>query len=255
MVFPQLPLTVTHAAFEPASSLISRLAARNGADSVQQFCGDIAFPLDALFRGEAIAVTQLAQLAGCDAASLQKLSIRHLGRSYFRLRDEIATTHTLHRTQVRVCPICIRNEAPSAALAWRVPRRLQWKFLSIRSCPQHRCALVSLPPEKFTKDGRDFTAQIRKHFDWIARQKPVRAESNEFEDYLTTRLLKGRGDAWIDELELNVVSRACEILGLLIGVGSEAKLTGHTQTEWARFGQQGYAGHCQVVGPIVVDPI
>jgi hypothetical protein len=83
--FPQLPLTVAHAACEPATSLLSRLAARNGAVSMQRFCGDIAFPIDPLFRGEKVAIEQLAQLAGCDAAELEKMSIRHLGKVHFRL--------------------------------------------------------------------------------------------------------------------------------------------------------------------------
>ncbi|MBL3565526.1 TniQ family protein, partial [Rhodovulum sulfidophilum] len=116
-----------HAAFEPASSLLSRLAARNGAGSAQRFCGDIAFPIDPLFRGEKVAVEQLGQLAGCDLSALERVSIRHLGKGHFRLRDEFASFQSFQRTRIRVCPECIRSEMPSAAEPWRVPRRLQWK--------------------------------------------------------------------------------------------------------------------------------
>jgi len=238
--FPQLPLTVSHAAFEPASSLLSRLAARVGASSMQRFCGDIAFPIDPLFRGEKVAIGQLAQLAGCDAAALERVSVRHLGKGHFRLRDEFASLQSFQRLRVRVCPECVRAEAPSAAESWRVPRRLQWKFSSIRSCPEHGCMLVSLPPEKFSKDARDFSAQLRKHYGWILDQPMIPAGHSPFEQYLTDRILKGRGDRWIDRLELNVVSRACEVLGQRIAKGPDASLAGHREADWRGFGALGY---------------
>jgi hypothetical protein len=240
MVFRQLPLMVQHADFDPASSLLSRLAAKNGVHSVQQFCRDIAFPIEPLFRGEPVAVQQLAQLAGCDVAGLERVSIRYLGRGHFRLREEIVTTHTLHRSRVRVCPECVRRDVPAAVEAWRLPRRLQWKFVSVRTCPEHGCMLLSLPPEKFTKDGKDFTVQIRKHFDWILSQRSIPNEHSAFECYLIERVLQGRGDDWIDSLELNVASRACEVLGLLLTKGAEAKLSGHTEKDWAIYGAVGY---------------
>ncbi|MCA0851042.1 TniQ family protein [Salipiger thiooxidans] len=238
--FPQLPLTVQHAAFEPASSLLSRLAARGGASSMQRFCGDIAFPIDPLFRGEGIAIEQLAQLAGCDAAALEWVSVRHLGKGHFRLRDEFASLQSFQRLRVRVCPECVRAESPSAAESWRVPRRLQWKFSSIRSCPEHGCMLVNLPPEKFSKDARDFSAQLRKHYGWILDQRMIPAELSPFEQYLSDRILKGRGDRWIDRLELNVVSRACEVLGLRIAKGPDASLAGHIEADWMSFAAMGY---------------
>lgn len=240
MNFPQLPLRVSHSVCEPATSLLSRLAARNGANSMQRFCGDIAFPIDPLFRGEKVAIGQLAQLAGCDVATLERVSIRHLGSGHFRLRDEFASLQSFQRARIRVCPECIRAEMPSAAESWRVPRRLQWKFSSIRSCSEHGCMLVCLPTEKFYKDAKDFAAQLRKHHAWILNQSAVQANNSSFEAYLTDRILSGRGELWIDRLELNVASRACEVLGLRIAMGSETVLTGHSESDWMDYGAIGY---------------
>lgn len=100
--------------------------------------------------------------------------------------------------------------------------------------------LVSLPPEKFSKDARDYSAQLRKHYGWILDQPMVPAELSPFEQYLTDRILKGRGDRWIDRLELNVVSRACEVLGLRIAKGPDASLAGHREADWRSFGAWGY---------------
>ncbi|MBQ2262447.1 MAG: TniQ family protein [Loktanella sp.] len=231
---------MSHAACEPASSLLSRLAARNGAISMQRFCGDIAFPIDPLFRGEKVAIEQLAQLAGCDVGALERVSIRHLGKGHFRLREEFASLQSFQRTRIRVCPECIRSVMASATESWRVPRRLQWKFSSIRSCPEHGSMLICLPPEKFHKDARDFAAQLQKHHDWILDQPVVQANSSPFEAYLTNRILSGRGDRWIDRLELNVASRACEVLGLRIAKGPDAALAGHSEPDWMNYGVLGY---------------
>ncbi|EEX13769.1 hypothetical protein CSE45_0244 [Citreicella sp. SE45] len=100
--------------------------------------------------------------------------------------------------------------------------------------------LVNLPPEKFSKDARDFSAQLRKHYGWILDQPMIPAEHSPLEQYLTDRILKGRGDRWIDRLELNVVSRACEVLGLRIAKGPDASLAGHREAEWMSFGAMGY---------------
>ncbi|WP_378948398.1 TniQ family protein [Paracoccus sp. R86501] len=231
---------MSHAGFEPASSLLSRLAARNGARSMLQFCGDIAFPVDPLFRGEKVAIEQLAQLAGCDAAALGRVSIRYLSNGHFRLRDEFASLQSFQRARVRVCPECVRAAVPSAAEAWRLPRRLHWKFSSIRSCADHECMLVCLPAEKFYKDAKDFAAQLRKYHGWILDQPVAQANASPFELDLTNRILNGRGERWFDRLELNVASRACEVLGLRIAKGPLAALKGHSEAEWMTYGAQGY---------------
>ncbi len=100
--------------------------------------------------------------------------------------------------------------------------------------------LVTLPPEKFSKDARDFSAQLRKHYGWILDQPMIPAGHSPLEQYLTDRILKRRGDRWIDRLELNVVSRACEVLGLRITKGPDASLAGHREADWMSFGASGY---------------
>lgn len=124
--FTPLPLTVPHHPLEPATSLISRLAARNGVASVTDFCRDIGFPYKALVRGDRNAIVQLARLAGCDADALCRVSVRNLGRIAMRLREEMATTHSLQRSKIRICPGCVRQHAPSEAEAWGAPQRLIW---------------------------------------------------------------------------------------------------------------------------------
>lgn len=100
--------------------------------------------------------------------------------------------------------------------------------------------LVCLPAEKFHKDARDFAAQLQEHHGWILYQQVVQATPSPFEAYLTNRILSERGDRWIDRLELNVASRACEVLGLRIAKGPDAALAGHSEPDWMNYGALGY---------------
>ncbi len=87
--------------------------------------------------------------------------------------------------------------------------------------------LVCLPAEKFYKDAKDFAAQLRKYHGWILDQPVAQASHSAFEMYLTNRILFERGERWIDRLELNVSSRACEVLGLRIAKGPDAAQKGY----------------------------
>ncbi len=183
---------------------------------------------------------QLADLTGCDAQDLASTSIRHEGRSAFRLRDEIATTHSLQRAKIRVCPECVRHYAMTADECWRAPRHVAWKFVSVRSCPEHDCTLINLPSAKHSRNRQDFTAQLRKHWDFLQSAVPTAQPTTPFEIWLFNRIMGRRGTGLIDRLELNVASRACEMLGLLLDRGPNAKRTGRSEQDWAQFAQSGF---------------
>ena len=240
MEYAPLPLTVTHHQLEPATSLISRLAARNGIWSVQGFCRDLRFPYAALVAGDIEAMRLLSQLGGCDADALAHSSIYNSGGNAFRLRDEVATTQSLHRSRIRVCPKCIRVDVDATHETWQAWRRVHWQFTSIRSCLTHHCELMLLPAEKLTLRGYDFSTQIRLHWPSIKQSSPGARTHTQFEKWLEARIDGKREASWFDQLELNVASRTCEILGLRLVEGPNAHLSGHSSSEWAKYADVGY---------------
>lgn len=122
--YDPLPLAVPHNTYEPATSLISRLAARNGVGSTLEFCQDVRFPYPDLIAGRDNALALLSQLAGCNEAVLKDASIRNLGRNSFRLRNEVATTQSLQRSKVRICPKCVQGDLSGTDEYWRAWRRI-----------------------------------------------------------------------------------------------------------------------------------
>lgn len=86
---------------------------------------------------------------------------------------------------------------------------------------------MALPAEPITLHGYDFTAQLRKNWQLIEQAEPVPQKHTALESYLCGRVSGERGEAWIDQLELNVASRACEVFGLLLAQGPDGKPRGH----------------------------
>lgn len=238
--YARLPVTVSHYPLEPATSFISRLAARNGILSVRGFCRDIRFPYSALVAGDLEAIKLLAQLGACDPDALAHASIGNVGGNAFRLRDEMATSQSLQRSRIRICPKCVHADVGPTQETWRAWRRVSWQFTSVRSCATHSCELMSLPVEKFTLGGYDFAAQMRLHWLKISQSAPKLCAPSVFENWLTKRIGGIRGQRWIDQLELNVASRACEVLGLRLLEGPCAALSGHDADDWARYADVGF---------------
>lgn len=238
--YARLPLTVTHHPMEPATSFISRLAARNGVTSVQEFCRDIRFPYSGLVAGDPYAIKLLSQLGVCGFDALMHASISNAGGNAFRLRDEVATSQSLQRSRIRVCPKCIQADVGDMQDIWRAWRRVSWQFTSVRSCAIHQCELIVLPAEKFTLRGYDFAAQMRLHWPEITQSVSKSCALSPFENWLTARIGRMRGKGWIDGLELNVTSRACEILGLRLVEGPNVALSGYDAAGWARYADVGY---------------
>lgn len=238
--YDPLPLSVPHHPMEPATSYISRLAARNGLKSVLEFCRDIRFPYSALVAGDHDAIKLLAQLSGCDADAFFHASIRNAGGNAFRLRNEMATAQSLQRSRIRICPSCVQEDVAESPDVWRAWRRVSWQFTSIRSCATHQCQLITLPAETSTLRGYDFAAQMRRYWPQFVQSVPQPGRPSSFEGWLTGRIGGARGDGWIDRLELNVATRACEVLGLRLLEGPSATLSGNHQGDWARYADAGH---------------
>ena len=235
-----LPLSVPYHEHEPATSFLSRIAALHGAVSVQDFAHDINFPYKDLICGEPHTFQHLALLGGCDVDQLIASSIRNLGRNTFRLRDEIATTQTMKRTHIRICPCCILKDTDSTEEIWRAWQRIHWQFVSVRICKLHGCSLITLPINSHANYGYDFAAQLRNHWHIVENTTPTSQAQTEFEVYLINRILGIKSNKYLDQLELNIVSHCCEALGFILTKGASANVGKSPDYEQANYGQLGF---------------
>lgn len=219
----RLARTVAQGDLEPPTSLASRLALRNGCPSVTSFCDDMGLDFGCILQGDDEEIDRLADLAGAEPEPLRGAAVRPLSRQVFDTRAGVLTVRSLVRSRIRVCPACLAEGW--AAQGTVPPRWLPWKLLSVRTCPHHARPLLTLPGAAFTMRGHDFARQVEIHKQRIhdAAQEEAHQAPSAFEALLVARLRTGPGPGWFDTLPLHVACRACDLLGLLLQQGPEAK--------------------------------
>lgn len=230
-----LPLTVSTAPGESASSFASRLAWRNGVPRLITFCSDVGIDYFRLVNGDPMEIERLAVLGGVDETILQDATPTLIEPGWFRLGKERIKFTGFIRTTVRICPKCVAETPDDMA----VMHHGLWQLSSIRTCAKHGCYLVSLPKPSSSNDSFDHIGLLRNNRpgeSQIADQDDL-----ELERYLMNRVRYGPGKSWLDRLPFHVAAQTCEMFGVLLTSGPKAQRAEVTDKEWSAAGTAGIA--------------
>ena len=190
----KLPVRTHHYPFEPVWSLLQRLAALNGYDSLVSFCND--FGLKFWDATTPSFVDILAALADVDPVPLLFASPTHNDGKDFRLGHEkvrwagsSAILYKLRR--VGVCPVCLANDRDNGVgrKDFRTYYRAWWSFPSLTNCPLHDVRMIHRSPADDTlldQTCHDPRRSGGPNFD-LSQVKPVAADAS-FERYVVGRL-------------------------------------------------------------------
>jgi len=129
---------------EPASSIVGRVAARNGASFVQDFCADMNASWRAVSVGEDSELSSMSELTGITLAELQRDTTCVRGHLTYEMNGQHLTRKTLNRGTLKVCPLCLLEDF---RLAGELGRhcRVEWLLSSYNVCHVHRTLMLSLP--------------------------------------------------------------------------------------------------------------
>jgi len=241
----KLSLTVPAHLGETATSLASRLAARNFQSNVRTFATDMGMAFPHIVEGQPDALDNLAILSGADREVLFKSSfIRGDGRSFW-LNGQRITAPNLRRQSFVCCPICMVQDMKAGLLdpAINAYGRAIWSIVQCRTCITHGVAHVKIgevPPPAMI---HDFTAAVRLHEGTIYRlaEEPVLRTASDFERNLVDRIGgKDRGSGWLDSLDFSVAVKACEVFGAVAEFGRTVNLKRLSGPQWAAAGAAGY---------------
>lgn len=225
---------------ETPTSFASRLAIRNMADSAPEFCLDMGLDWRALIRGDAAEIFRLADLAGVDGAILHRHAFHIVRRGHLCIGSEDVLSASLLRAQCRACLLCLMDRVAKFGFVGAF-RGADWQFVSIRTCECHDVPLYRLPGEPIPLKNYAFAYMVRNHWPLIedaARILP-RYPRSGLEDYLRRRLAGNRGDEWIDQMPLSIISRASETLGALLEFGSNITAKQISEQQWHKAGSVG----------------
>lgn len=230
----KLPLTVDLVAGESATSFGSRLARRNGVQRLITFCSDIGIDYFALANGDPQEVGRLAALGGVDAATLQDGTPQLVEPGWFVLGKERIKFTAFARTTLRICPACLA-EGPHLIHAAHMG---VWQLSSVRACTLHGFYLVALPKGK---NGND-TFDVMRMLEGYQPVQPCAANTTDLglQHYLCGRVQNGAGSNWLDQRPFHVAAQTCEMFGLLLTHGPDAKRDEIQPPDWAAAGTAGF---------------
>lgn len=234
---------------EPAAGYASRLAALNGVD-LRRLLGDMRIDADALARGDAGALDDLADLRGLGADGREALRrytpTRAPGDTIITLAGNRFPPGPARLSAMRVCPHCIAEdlagfEGPRRARPWS---RLEWTLEPIRSCARHGTLLLDVQPETTLRSGHDFSLAIALRvlpgLDRL-RDKAAPAPGTAFSSWFVARLdgILDPGN-WLDDAPLHAAAAFCEALGISVRFDPGTLRSTLGPGELARAAEEGY---------------
>lgn len=217
-----LALSLSPAPHETPSSYLSRLASRNGAESMMSFCLELGLDLRKIANGDTKAICELCELAGLDAEAFVATTVSQPTRSIYRVGGETFDLQTLNRTSIRVCPSCLKEQHKSSKDLWRKVHPLHWQIPQIVRCPIHNERLLKILDEKIGFERLDTSAAIAASWSFIEAANHSEQADN-FELYLYSRLKEGMGTTLCDELSIPSLWRIAEALGILLSYGTDMR--------------------------------
>lgn len=241
----RLALTLDWQPGEAPMSLISRVAAMNGAGLIQDFVRDMGLDWEKVCAGSVEQIGQMAALLRIDPHAFQYEMIATVPTGKCHFRGQVLDRGMVNRKSIRVCPECLFEDQTSRGLAHGYGRSV-WQLAQYRICPDHKRLLVELPAPARPRDMRDFEKVIADEAE--KDRNPLFDRPGSFEAWLTKRL-NGESDAdWPDKLDISVAALLCEKLGVLMTYGRTAhgnlnldKLASATEYGFRRL-QKGMSG-------------
>ncbi|WP_157284893.1 TniQ family protein [Bradyrhizobium yuanmingense] len=128
---------------EPAYALASRLARRNGVNSLESFGGDHGIPLREILHGHRNA--EIAVLAGAKLFELDKATFRIAGKGErIWINNEVLHRDDWSHASLRICPNCLQGdlERQDSRRDFLPHIRSWWNLVRISVCPIHAVELV-----------------------------------------------------------------------------------------------------------------
>lgn len=216
-----LRLSVTPFAGEPLNSIVGRVAARNGATFVQNFCADLDMSWRGVVRGDLTELRKVANLTGIAFETLRKFAAQDHRHHVYDLGGEYLTAKTLNRYALEVCPSCLLIDLEQHGVLGR-HCRVEWLLTCYKVCHIHRRPLLALPDAEFPRCPHDFYQRIRDHWPSIRRMANQGDKIDRdltWETYLANRIRGEQTSAWCDQFDLDLTCHLTLSLGTVLRFG------------------------------------
>jgi TniQ len=211
---------------EPPTSYASRLAIAHGLSAVE-LCGDFGIRYTDLINGVPAALAKLAELGDLDVSLLTRFAfILVKGFEYVHC-GAIIVRDSLRRRRIEACPHCLLEDLRCAG---RDPEtkpfnRAEWCLDVVDTCTRHGVALALIDKGSDYRLRHDFANLVAPKMDRLARlaEQARPRKATQLQNYALGRLYGPRMDLpFLDQMDLHVAIRTCEMLGTAACFGRKA---------------------------------
>lgn len=227
---------------ESLTSYFIRVARFHGNTSLTSFLDTIELPQAALISTRTNHLAAASDLLGLSVEDLSKMTFVSQGDRSKSIGREHVHSEFTNLVQTSFCPACLlddgRPDSPSRGM--RIGR-IAWQISHIRRCPRHGIGIVR---RKIAHHSEKLQIMdVVAPDDNMLRAMVASAEPwahSDLQDYIERRLSGAAGPGWLDAQPLEEAARACEMIGVIMNMGTHQNLNQVTEAEWHHAGHVGF---------------
>lgn len=209
---------------------------------LNDFLHFVGIPLQELHMGRQEVFSRVSAISGQSVESLKIRSHEYLSDRRFAYRGETFFREFLLRSAVTFCPACLLSDySESGTGAPKLIGRTGWAFRSVRTCEHHATALCRTAPVGGSELALNISAHApdQERLEKLLKQSPL-CKPSALQNYIIARFEGHKGPRWLDDQQIDLASRATEMLGACVEYGAQVPLTKLTEAEWDKAGQVGF---------------
>lgn len=227
---------------ESLTSYFNRMAHFHGRTGVYQFLDIIELSRGAVMTPKEPDFARIRALTGLSDVTLSRMTFCPLGGRMRSIAGEAVHAEFAYLDKTSYCPACLLEDGKldSASAGIRVGR-IEWQIESVRTCGRHG---ICLTRRKNADYGERFQLMSAVAPDDQTLKTMVaeaeRITPSGLQNYILARLSGEIGPAWLDGQPIDLAARACEMLGVILAVGSHIDLRAVTEEQWREAGDVGF---------------
>ncbi|RHZ91192.1 hypothetical protein D1114_20765 [Cereibacter sphaeroides] len=232
---------------ESLSTYLTRAAWFHGGRDVYGFLSFIELSRQDVIAPTESVLARISSLTGLDPATLAGMTFVRHGDRMRSIRGEVVHAEFANLDQTTFCPACLLEDGrPDSSSGGIRIGRVAWQIEAVRSCPKHG---IGLQRRKNVSHSEKFQLMSEVAPDDRGLEALVasseRREPSALQDYVLRRLGGTTGPGWLDGQPIDLAVRGCEMLGVVVSVGTHPDLRKLTQGQWSQAGETGYRFACR----------
>lgn len=242
-LLPKVPIVVG----ESLTSYLNRVASFHFNLGLADFLHSFEIPqYEAMFPLPKT-MERISKMTGYSFDDLSKTAFVKSGSRQRSIGGELVHIKFVDQKTRPFCPACLLEDIESDSCSNGMPvGRIEWQINCVWTCTKHGIILQALRTKTYADR---FNLMPELSADKIGLQRAmddaVYQRPSGLQKYIMARIEGQSGPAWLDDQQLDLAARACELLGIVITRGASVNLNFVDQQQWAEAGDVGFDFACR----------